>query len=187
VAFVACSFSRQRPTHHKTVSCALLLLLLHGTAAPALSDAAAKADDAAERHARNEISRMISDWRASRGQPRLDRVPSLGRAATAYAEDMVTRRFFAHVSPEGSDLLDRVRACGYLDGWPDWQVGEVLAWGTGELSTPAAATRGWLESPPHRRMLNGRAYREMGVGVADGTPTGREGATYAVLLGSRGA
>jgi uncharacterized protein YkwD len=183
VTFVACSSSRQRPTHHKTVSCTVLLL---GFAAPALSDSTARADGAAS-HARNEISRMISDWRASRGQPRLDRVPSLGRAASAYAEDMVTRRFFAHVSPEGSDLLARVRACGYLDGWSDWQVGEVLAWGTGELAAPAAATRGWLESPPHRRILKGRAYREVGIGVADGTPTGREGATYAVVLGSRGA
>jgi uncharacterized protein YkwD len=184
VTFVACSSSRQRPTHHKTVSCALLLL---GFAAPALSDSAARADGAAERHARNEISRLISDWRASRGQPRLDRVPSLGRAASAYAEDMVARRFFAHVSPEGSDLLGRVRACGYLDGWSDWQVGEVLAWGTGELAAPDAATQSWLESPPHRRILNGRAYQEVGIGVADGTPTGREGATYAVVLGRRGA
>jgi uncharacterized protein YkwD len=63
---------------------------------------------------------------------------------------------------------------------------ERPAWGDGELRTPAAAMRMWLESPPHRRAIYRRAYREMGVGVAEGTPANGEGATYAVVLGGRG-
>jgi uncharacterized protein YkwD len=138
------------------------------------------------RQARVEIADLVATERARQGAPPLQRVASLGRAATAHAEDMVARGFFSHLSPEGSRLIDRVRATGYLDGWPTWEVGEVLAWGGGELGTPPAAMRLWLDSPPHRRALNRRAYREMGVGVAEGTPVGGEGATYAVVLGGRG-
>jgi uncharacterized protein YkwD len=155
-------------------------------AATLLATSPARADDAAVRHARIEIAALLADERARHRAPHLDRVPSLGRAATAHAADMVARGFFSHLSPEGSRLIDRVRATGYLDGWTDWTVGEVLAWGSGELATPAAAARMWLESSPHRRAIHGRAYREMGVGVAEGTPAGGEGLTYAVVLGGRG-
>jgi uncharacterized protein YkwD len=146
----------------------------------------AQAADAAERQARSRIAQLIANERSRHGAPPLDRVASLGRAATAHADDMVARGFFSHLSPEGSRLIDRVPATGYLDGWTTWEIGEVLEWGDGELGTPAAAMRMWLESPPHRRAIYRRAYREMGVGVADGTPANGEGATYAVVLGGRG-
>jgi uncharacterized protein YkwD len=146
----------------------------------------AQADAAAERQARIELAQLIGTERARHGAPQLDRVPSLGRAATAHAADMVARGFFSHLSPEGSRLIDRVRASGYLEECTTWEVGEVLAWGDGELGTPAAAMRLWVESVPHRRALTRRAYREVGVGVAEGTPAGGGGATYAVVLGGRG-
>jgi uncharacterized protein YkwD len=177
---VACALSTQRPTHRKTVDWLIVGVALLAAASPA------RADEAAERRARAEIAELIGEERARHGAPQLDRVPSLGRAATAHAADMVVRGFFSHLSPEGSRLIDRVRATGYLDGWTTWEVGEVLAWGDGELGTPATAMRLWLESPPHRRAVNRRAYRELGVGVAEGTPAGDGGATYAVVLGGRG-
>jgi uncharacterized protein YkwD len=165
----------------------LVLVALAATAlmppAPAPADAGDGAALAAS--ARIEIGELIALDRAGRGALRLNRVPSLDRAATAHAADMVARGFFSHLSPEGSRLADRLRAAGYLDGRTAWQAGEVLAWGTGELASPAAAVRMWLESPPHRRALRRRAYRELGVGVASGTPGGGEGATYAVVLGAR--
>jgi uncharacterized protein YkwD len=177
---VACPSPNQRPKHRKTVDWVIVAAALLSAASPA------QADDAAERRARLTISELIAEERARHGAPQLERVPSLGRAATAHAADMVVRGFFSHLSPEGSRLLDRVRATGYLDGWVTWEVGEVLAWGDGELGTPAAALRLWLESPSHRRAICRRAYRELGVGVAEGTPAGGEGATYAVVLGGRG-
>jgi uncharacterized protein YkwD len=157
----------------------LLAAVLLAAASPA------PADGSAERRARVQIAELIAGERARHGAPQLARVPSLGRLATAHAADMVARGFFSHLSPDGSRLIDRVRATGYLDGWTGWEVSEVLAWGDGELGAPAAAMRLWLDSPPHRRALNGRTYRELGVGVAEGTPKGGEGATYAVVLGGR--
>jgi uncharacterized protein YkwD len=176
---VACALSTQRLTHHKTVEWFVVGVVLLLVPPPVW------ADEASERRARIQIAGLIADERARCRAPELDRVPSLGRAATAHAADMAARGFFSHLSLEGSDPLDRVRATGYLDGWTEWEVGEVLAWGSGELSAPEAAMRSWLESPAHRRALLRRGYRELGVGVAEGTPAGGEGATYAVVLGTR--
>lgn len=96
---------------------------------------------------------------------------------------MVSRHYFAHTSPAGRTFVDRLRAAGYL--WParSWSAGEVLAWGAGELSTPAATVGAWMRSPVHRRVLLRRRYREIGVGIAAGTPPGDRGATYAAELG----
>ena len=109
----------------------------------------------------------------------------LAQAAKQQASDMARLGFFSHVTPSGRTMVDRLRSVGYLtrDAGP-WWAGEVLAWGTGALGTPAAIVDAWMRSPGHRRVLLGRVYREVGVGVARGTPVGRPGATYAAELGS---
>jgi uncharacterized protein YkwD len=137
------------------------------------------------REARQELDVRLNRDRAAHGRSRLRHAPSLDGAAAAYASAMVARHFFSHVSPDGADLLDRMRASGYLNGWRDWHVGEVLAWGSGGLESPDEVLRAWLDSPPHRRQIRGSDYRDFGVGAARGTPWTADGATYAVLLGVR--
>jgi uncharacterized protein YkwD len=109
----------------------------------------------------------------------------LTRMAGSFARAMVTRGFFSHVGPGGATLGARLRASGYRGH----AAGEVLAWGQGRSASPRAAVRSWLRSPPHRRVLLGRRYRDVGVGVALGSPYGsgtRRGATYAAGLGAAG-
>ena len=105
--------------------------------------------------------------------------------ARGFARTMVARRFFSHVGPGGSTLSTRLRAAGYRGR----AAGEVLAWGEGRLATPRAAVRSWLHSPLHRRVLLGRDYRDVGVGIAIGSPFGgamRSSATYAADFGRQG-
>ena len=83
---------------------------------------------------------------------------------------MVRRRFFAHVSPGGSDLSDRLRRAGAIRGDAPFRFGEVLGWGTLGASSPRRLVRAWLDSPPHRGILLDRRYDEAGVGVAHGSP-----------------
>lgn len=109
----------------------------------------------------------------------------LARAAVAHARDMVARRYFSHVTPEGRRFTARLRASGYLTGRAAWRVGETLAWGRGDLSGPATTVAGWMRSASHRRILLGR-YLEIGVGVADGVPSGGAGLTYAAEFGRLG-
>jgi uncharacterized protein YkwD len=99
---------------------------------------------------RTRIAAGLSPFRAER---------HLARAAARHAADMGRRNYFAHVSPGGQSPLARARAAGWHGG-----VGEVIAWGCSSLSSPRATLRAWLNSPPHRAILLGKA-RRAGVGV----------------------
>jgi uncharacterized protein YkwD len=100
---------------------------------------------------------------------------------------MVRRGFFSHVTPSGGGLSDRLRRSGYIHGKRVRHVGEALAWGMGTPATPTMIVAAWIASPPHHRILLGRDFREVGVGVAIGTPQastgGRGGLTYTLDTG----
>ena len=126
----------------------------------------------------------INAERRARERRPLTLDPALELAARRHARDMVRRGYFSHLSATGETMVDRLREVGYIGRRRAWTVGELLAWGTGELGAPAATVDAWMRSRSHRRVLLGRDYREIGVGVADGNPYGPSGSTYAAELGS---
>jgi uncharacterized protein YkwD len=129
---------------------------------------------------------LVNVERRARGARNLKANARLRTAAQSYAEQMVAKDFFAHVSPTGSTLLQRIRRAAYLSSARSWSLGENLAWGTGLLATPAATVRNWMQSPPHRRNVLDRRFREVGIGVAIGAPgTTERGATYTTEFGRR--
>jgi uncharacterized protein YkwD len=171
---------------------ALISLMLIASPAARAQDAACPeppgAPDSPEAEAVFEAATdcMLDAERAARGLRPLRRVPALDRAAEGHARDMVARGYFAHVSPEGQDVADRVRATGYLRGWPDWRLGEALAWGTGELAAPRSIVDALLASPPHRKILLRPTYRHVGIAVVVGAPQiSVPAGTYALVLGRR--
>jgi uncharacterized protein YkwD len=123
--------------------------------------------------------------REARGLPPLSESGKLRRAAQGHSGDMVTSRYFAHESPSGADMADRILRTGYGRG-QGWSLGENLAWGTGSLATAAEIQRAWMESPGHRANILRRQFREIGIGIAVGAPVaagGMEGATYTADFG----
>lgn len=123
--------------------------------------------------------------RAQHGIGALAENGALAAAGAAHSADMVQRGYFEHTSPEGVEFSDRILAAGYTgDGWT---VGENLAWGTAELSTPAALMRAWMSSEGHRRNLLTATYREIGFGLSVGTPTrgAGSGITVSAEFGAR--
>jgi uncharacterized protein YkwD len=162
-------------------------------ASPAASAAARCANADLEPNAANLVTIrratlcLLNAERRRRGRGRLRSNARLRTAAQRYAEDMVRRSFFDHVSPGGSTLVDRLRATAYVRSARSWSVGENLAVATGSLATPAAIMRGWMRSPGHRANILRRKFREVGIGVALGTPDfGSDGATYTTNFGRRG-
>jgi uncharacterized protein YkwD len=111
----------------------------------------------------------------------------LRAAAERHSSDMVSASFFDHTTPRGVTMVDRILGARYVRADRGWVLGENLEWGTGSLATPRGAVQAWLDSPGHRANLLKRGYRDMGVGIALGTPTGAgDGATYTVDFGARG-
>ena len=125
--------------------------------------------------------------RTQRGRSALRSNGDLGRAAGPYAQAMVDFGFFAHVSPDGTTFVARIKRTAYLARSSGWALGENLAWGEAELGSPASIVDAWMRSAEHKRnILDGR-YVEIGVGIAYGTPSGgqEQGATYATEFGTR--
>lgn len=99
---------------------------------------------------------------------------------------MVASQFFSHVSPGGSTLTVRVRKTAYLNGTSSWSLGENLAWGSRGRASPRAIVNAWMNSPGHRANILSRQFRDIGIGIAIGTPAGFEnGATYTTDFGRR--
>jgi uncharacterized protein YkwD len=134
---------------------------------------------------------LINAQRTSRALAPLRANRRLRAAAEGYSGTMVARSFFDHVSPvDGSTLQRRVTATRYLAGVASWRLAENIAWGTGELSTPAHTVDAWMRSPGHRRNILSSAYTEIGIGIALGAPEEVPdelgAATYTTDFGFRG-
>jgi uncharacterized protein YkwD len=124
--------------------------------------------------------------RAAQGLGPLRANADLAEAATAHARDMVDRKYFAHVTPDGVVLRSRVLPTGYLEAATDWMLGENIAWGSGALARPKAVVLAWMNSPGHREnILQGR-YEEIGFGLVLGkpSPSGTGGLTYVNVFGT---
>jgi uncharacterized protein YkwD len=138
-------------------------------AAPALPSPQALASSVRCRHAgarrasavrlRRAMLCLVNRTRVSAGLRPFRAERHLARAASRHAADMGRRHYFAHVSPSGKNPMSRARSAGWRGG-----VGEVIAWGCGTLSSPRATLNAWLNSPPHRAIILGKA-RRAGVGV----------------------
>jgi uncharacterized protein YkwD len=131
---------------------------------------------------------LVNAERAERGIAPLRTSHQLTRAALAHSTDMVKRRYFSHVTPAGLAPLQRVKRTGYLRKRTRGVVNETLAIGTAQLSTPAALVRSLMDDLPHRRIVLGRRYRDVGVGLVVGYPIGDDtpdGATLTIDYGHR--
>ena len=154
-----------------------------GAAASGCSNASAAAADVPAPAVGSAVRCLVNLQRSRHGLAPLQPSGRLRAAAAAHSADMVARGFFDHVSPDGGTLSDRVRRTGYGGR----TLGEDIGWGTYDLGTPSAIVAAWMKSPPHRAIILGARFREIGVGVAIGTPEDRTGtgAVYTLDVGRR--
>jgi uncharacterized protein YkwD len=164
-----------------------LLALAGAAAAPALAAACSGADSSPSSLGETRTARatlcLLNAERAARGLGKLRADARLRRAADKHAGDMVARRYFAHESKSGATFVARIKRTGWTRSRRSWRVGENIGYGSGSLSTPRAMVRGWMNSAGHRRNILARQFRLIGVGVANGSPTGGGGTTYATDFG----
>jgi uncharacterized protein YkwD len=138
--------------------------------------------------ARAAVLCLINRVRAEHGEDPLVDNKDLDAAAEGHADELVADDYFAHVAPDGTTPVDRIRATGYIPG-PEvgYVIGENLAWGTFTLSTPQAIVEAWLASPGHLANILESNYHDTGIGIIPSVPSslsgGAPGATYAQEFG----
>lgn len=104
---------------------------------------------------------LVNEHRADIGCPALAWNAQVASVAQAHSKDMVRRKYFSHITPDGADPFDRLDAAGV-----DYKTAaENIAGGY-----PSAETtlKGWLGSPSHRVNLEDCQLTQHGVGL-DGT------------------
>jgi len=110
---------------------------------------------------------MTNSERAKAGLGTLSVNGALTSAATAKANDMFAKGYFAHTSPDGRTPWDFIAGSGY-----DYvYAGENLAIGYSSASELMSA---WMNSPTHRDNILSSKFREIGIAVVSGQYDGAE-------------
>lgn len=138
---------------------------------------AAPLDDVAT--VRTAVLAEINRLRADEGLAPLLFDARLEEAAQAHAADMLARRFYDHVSPDGHGLAWRVAEHGYTFRW----LGENIAKG---VFDPAEVVRRWMLSSGHRQNILDPHPVHAGIGVIRGEERGEVTALWVLDLGTPG-
>ena len=136
--------------------------------------------------ARKAVVCLLNKERKSRGLSKLDSDRKLQRAAQKHNDRMVEKGCFAHECPGEASLEQRLRSVDYLrGGLTRWAYGENIAYGEKGQSTPESMVKTWMNSSGHRANILNPLFREVGVGVTDGTPYSRraKAGTYTADFG----
>ncbi len=130
------------------------------------------------------FERALHEARGPHGLTRLQRSEGLDRVAQAYAEEMAARRFFDHISPDGTQPHQRVEI--HSPSSIVFGVRENLSYAHSSHPDPvwvraARAHEALMESPGHRTNILHADPTHVGIGVAS---VWREGylADYVVQL-----
>lgn len=91
----------------------------------------------------------------------------LTKAAQNKAQDMASKGYFAHTSPEGKKPHNWLQDVGYVYQY----AGENLAV---NFADSKDVTLAWMNSPTHKANIVKPVYTEIGIGVASGTLAGKE-------------
>jgi uncharacterized protein YkwD len=138
---------------------AAVLLATAALAAPSTAQPSAPTTATAR-----DIVSAINGVRARHSLRPLRLVRPLTSAASQHSREMGEQGYFSHNSADGTSFWKRVGRYYGSKGYRYWSVGENLLWSSTSL-TPASAVNMWMNSPPHRKNLLGRNWRQVGLSV----------------------
>jgi len=147
--------------HHRALFLYSALLVVAKVAVITLPVLAPYGDAQALSVTSENIFSLTNETRAGEGLNTLTYNPKLAVAAMNKAEDMMSKGYFAHHSPEGLSPWYWFVQAGY-----DYSVaGENLAI---RFDTAEGVTAAWLASPSHKANLMSPDFTEIGVAVLKG-------------------
>jgi uncharacterized protein YkwD len=122
---------------------------------------------------RTLILNMVNKIRTDYALAPLIYSTQLEQSAQEYADRMAHEGFFAHITPEGQNVQQRIDVTGFTDKTfrqdcrciPGYALAENLARGQ---KTAEEAVHDWMESPNHRAAILNPAYTHTGIGLNAG-------------------
>lgn len=108
----------------------------------------------------NGLLAATNNQRAANGQGSLGLNSQLNNAAQAKANDMTSRNYWSHNTPEGEEPWIFVDAAGYKY----LKAGENLAYGFNDSD---GTITGWMNSATHKANMLDNAFSEVGFGFAN--------------------
>jgi|GEM_PF-1837182 len=130
----------------------------------------------------SNIASAINNERTQRNIPALNYNSKLAAAAQYKASDMIARKYFSHVDPDGHYIWDKIVAEGYA---PYTILGENLAV---DFSDTEGLVAAWMDSPTHRENILNANFVDQGIGVAFGnTANGEFSSSIANTFGAQPA
>ncbi|AYN42807.1 sigma-70 family RNA polymerase sigma factor [Streptomyces dangxiongensis] len=109
-----------------------------------------------------QVVALVNKERAAAGCGPVTEDAQLDKAAQGHSDDMAARGFFDHTNPDGAGPGERITAAGYR--WSTY--GENIAQGQ---QTPQAVMDSWMHSPGHRANILNCSFKNLGVGVHNGS------------------
>lgn len=141
-------------------------VLTFGPVLPALSSAITQSN----------VIALTNSSRSANNLPALTANGKLDAAAQAKANDMMTKQYFAHVTPDNKQPWDFISAQGY-----SYQgAGENL--GVGFFQSEGLEDA-WMNSPGHRANILNSSFKEIGVGIATGIFQGQQATVVVQMFG----
>lgn len=115
-----------------------------------------------------EMVAAVNAARQTNGLPTLTVDETLTVVARAHGQDMVSRGYFSHVSPEGITLDGRMLEHGLDLNWS----GENIQRNVQATSDTVQYAANWfMSSRPHRQNILHSRYSRLGVSVTEGPPS----------------
>ena len=124
-----------------------------------------------------EVIRLTNLQREANGLPALSENSKLDSAALAKGQDMLAKGYWAHFAPDGTSPWSFFLSFGYRYKY----AGENLA---RDFSDPASAVNAWMNSPTHKENILNPNYREIGIGVVEGSLAGADTTIIVQFFGS---
>ena len=115
----------------------------------------------------SEVIRLTNEKRSQAGLPPLSENSSLSSAARAKGNDMLAKGYWAHFAPDGTSPWSFFLSFGYKYRY----AGENLA---RDFSSDHLAVEAWMASPSHKENILSPNYKDIGIGVVEGSLSGAD-------------
>lgn len=127
----------------------------------------------------NTIFNLTNESRKQNNLGQLSLNSKLSSAASAKANDMLAKQYFAHNTPDGKTPWDFIKKTGYTY----LIAGENLAVDFVEAESVNGA---WMNSPGHRANILNADFEEIGIGIAQGEYQGHNSIFVVQMFGTQG-